>query len=194
MENVYDALVMAASVLLLIIALTVSISSFSSLKLEADEIVKADSTFDLVADETGSYLNYIRKSSDVRTVNIETVISSLRRIEKEQYTVYIVFKGGNIPNSNNAILKQVIVDSKTTQTYNNGAETITLVQSGAKVLEFTLKGSGYKYINDELMEQLYKAIKNKTFKEYIGEYQEKTAEGVDTVNKRTFRVITFVEN
>ena len=39
MENASEALIMAGSVLLLIIALTVSISSFSRLKVQTDEIV-----------------------------------------------------------------------------------------------------------------------------------------------------------
>lgn len=47
MENASDALIMAGSVLLLIIALTVSISSFSNLRLQVAELmrIKRSSTF-----------------------------------------------------------------------------------------------------------------------------------------------------
>ncbi len=40
MENATEALMMAASVLLLIIALTVSITSFSNLRIQVAEIIR----------------------------------------------------------------------------------------------------------------------------------------------------------
>lgn len=95
MENAVDALIMAGSVLLLIIALSVSISSFTKLRVQVDEIVKTEQTVDLAKDEDGNYINYITNSADdVRTVKAETIISSIRRVPKENFVVCISFKNG----------------------------------------------------------------------------------------------------
>ncbi len=195
MENAVDALIMAGSVLLLIIALTVSISSFTTLKNDADKVMKTESDFDLVADDTGSYLNYIRKGDDIRTVNIETVISTARRIEKEQYTIYIVFKDPSGANQfkKDEYIKKVIVDNTKQQIYDDGEKKIELVKEGESVIRLSISREEYKSIDDKLMGALYKALKDKHFKEYLGEYQEKNAEGVESANKETFRVVTFVE-
>lgn len=186
MENVTDALIMAASVLLLIIALTVSISSFTSLKIQADAIIKQEETIDLtkMGDE---YLNYIRANSDLRTVGIETVASSVRRTIKESYTVYIYFKDNDI--SENTELGKTIKEISRDQKYEG--DVIIRANGSGTVIGFNLKGSDYKNLNDTVISQLYRYIGNKKFKEYLGEYQDNTDNA--SANKATYRVITYVE-
>ena len=187
MENVTDALIMAASVLLLIIALTVSISSFTSLKIQADAIVKQEETIDLtkMGDE---YLNYIKANDDLRTVGVETVVSSVRRTMKESYTVYLYFNDNNI--SSETELGKTIKQFSENQEY-EGNVIIRATDGTHTIIGFTLKGSDYKNLNDTVINQLYEYSKEKKFKEYLGEYQDNTETA--SVNKSTYRVITYVE-
>lgn len=189
MENATDALIMAASVLLLIIALTVSISSFSSLKAQVDGIVGERQQLQIVKDTTtGGYLNYLKSSNDtdVRRVGIESVISSLRRLKKEQYTMYICLTSSPIGLS---VLPEELRPE---------GEELTRVKqkftTTSKVIKLTKASTGYKYINDEnVINTLYKELKDLKFKEYIGIYQYKTSEGVSDANKETYKIITFVQ-
>ena len=99
MENATDAIIMATSVLLLIIALSVSISSLSNLKTQVQDILSQRdevdlSTYSVKNDDdtiTTSYNNYIKNNTDidVRKVKAETIITLIRRMRKENYTIYI---------------------------------------------------------------------------------------------------------
>jgi len=88
MENAVDALKMAFAVLVFVIAITVSIVSFNNAKATSDAIL-------YTKDETNyyEYQGAIGKASENRIVGIETVIPTLFRYYKENYTV--VFKQGN---------------------------------------------------------------------------------------------------
>ena len=93
MENATDALIMAGSVLLLIIALTITISSLSNLRMEAQNLLMERDQILITKDSLGDYLNYIKNDdNDVRIVGIETLISAIRRKWKENYNIYIVIK------------------------------------------------------------------------------------------------------
>lgn len=201
MENVVDALYMAAAVLILIIALTVSISSFTSLKTQVEEIVTADDTMDYVTetDEKGNtkYLNYISSNEDVRTVGAESVISSIRRISRESYTIYLVLydntEGTNL--ANNLKDKLTVKDKKDffveiSQDYKKtNGETIQIINQ--KAIRISLSDRLGQRLNDDMMEEIYKTIKDKKFKEYQGIYQDNTE--VSSANKETYRIITYVE-
>ena len=89
MENATDALIMAASVLLLVIALTVSITSFSKLKSQTQEILYEKDQLQSTTDESGDFLNYLKNDNELRTVGSDTIITTLRRLRKESYTMYI---------------------------------------------------------------------------------------------------------
>lgn len=201
MENVVDALYMAGAVLILIIALTVSISSFTSLKTQVEEIVTADDTMDYVTetDEKGNtkYLNYISSNEDVRTVGAESVISSIRRISRESYTIYLVLydntEGTNL--ANNLKDKLTVKDKKDffveiSQDYKKtNGETIQIINQ--KAIRISLSDRLGQRLNDDMMEEIYKTIKDKKFKEYQGIYQDDTE--VSSANKETYRIITYVE-
>lgn len=88
MENAVDALKIAFAVMVLVLALTVSIVSFNKAKATSDVIL-------YTKDETNyyEYQGAIGKASENRIVGLETVIPTLYRYYKENYTV--VFKQGN---------------------------------------------------------------------------------------------------
>ena len=173
MENATDALIMAGSVLLLVIALTVAISSLTNLRMQTQEILSERDQLMITSDEAG-YINYLRNNGeDKRTVGIETIITSIRRMTKEDYTIYI----------------------KTTKSLNLNAKYNDLkVNNDGKFIRLSLKGTDNKYVNDsELTNSIYENLKNKRFKEYIGIYQNKTSEGVSDANKTTYKIITYEE-
>ena len=91
-DNLTDALLMAGAVLIFVIALTTSMSSFTKMRSQIDAIIQEDSKLEYaIADSSGGYLNY-KSSNDnnpIRTVGIETLISSMYRVSKENYIVYI---------------------------------------------------------------------------------------------------------
>jgi hypothetical protein len=88
MENASEALILAFAVIVFVIALTVSINSFNSVKAVADTILYSK-------DETNyyDYQGAIGKAQENRIVGLETIIPTLYKYYKENYTV--VFKLGN---------------------------------------------------------------------------------------------------
>lgn len=194
MENAVDALTMAASVLFLIIALTVSISSFTSLKSQVDEILSTEEETDLaiveVTNTDGStsyeYLNYVEMAEETRTVTAETVISAIRRISRENYDIYII--GNSVSNISN-------VSSNFGDYYINDGSSIDLSSvygsTSSPVLYLTLTDDGYKYITNDNVKLIYDAIKGKSFQEYIGIWR--SGADVSDANKVTYRIITYVQ-
>lgn len=88
MENATHALYMAFAVLIFVMALTISMVSFTNAKNTADVILYAK-------DETNyyEYTNVTGKADENRIVGLETIIPTLYKYYKENYTV--VFKQGN---------------------------------------------------------------------------------------------------
>lgn len=87
MENAVDALKMAFAMMVFVMALTVTIICFNN--------VKATSDYILYEKDKTNYYKYegaIGKASENRIVGIETVVPTLFRYYKENYTV--VFKQG----------------------------------------------------------------------------------------------------
>ena len=206
MDNAIDALIMAASVLLLIIALSVNISSFSSMKVELDDIITRDDTIDMAQLENGEYLNYIKNADDIRSVSIDTVITSIRRGLKENYKVYIYSPTINgVYNSTDPkynYLRKTFSTISVNQFYkeygNVGAQSKPIIPEGGIVIRTALDDANYKNISNDgkyVLGSLYEiaVANNLKFKEYIGIYQEKLY-GISSANKITYRVITFVED
>ena len=186
MENVTDALIIAASVLLLIIALSVNIFSFTNIKTQVDGIISERDEIDMATDISGNYINYYEAndSNAVRTVGIETVMSSIMRVEKESYTVYIYDKNDSSLYLNEKIKKLVVKNSKEKKF--GGTE----IKEMNDIIKISIDGGNYKNLTDDTMEALYNNLKGKTFDEYIGEYQDNSDKS--SANKQTYRVITFV--
>lgn len=88
MENATQALMIAFAVLIFVIALTVSIVAFNNAKDTADIIL-------YTKDETNyyEYMGSTGKADENRIIGLETIIPTLYKYYKENYTV--VFKEGN---------------------------------------------------------------------------------------------------
>ena len=88
MENASEALMMAFGVLIFVLALTVAINAFSQAKAVSDVVI-------FTADETNyyDYQGAIGKASQNRIVGLETIIPTLYKYYKENYTV--LFRQGS---------------------------------------------------------------------------------------------------
>lgn len=88
MENAVDALKIAFAVFVLVLALAVSINSFNMAKATSDIVL-------YTKDETNyyKYQEASSKAQEKKIVGLETIIPTLYRYYKENYTV--VFKQGN---------------------------------------------------------------------------------------------------
>lgn len=204
MENAAQALVMAGQLLIFMVALTISISSFTELRASVTEMIGQTETIEMAQDSNG-YINYIEaKDNDaIRVVGAETVVSSMYRALKENFVVYI--KLNNL--KNDLEMKNKVTDTGAVLIeYDPGNEKIDLSSLGIEDDDYLIKvtiGSDQNGINQRINSilrgtdngegGLYYIIKNKTFNEYLGEYQNKSAEGVPSANKLTKRIITYVE-
>lgn len=189
MENATDALIMAGSVLIFLIALSVCVSSFATLRTGIDQIIDQTETVDMAQNGT-KYVNYINESNAIRIVGADTVVSSMYRAKKENYVIYIVLKnlssiGTEVYNKlNTEGIMVEITDIK----YNNNEENPTISGSN-NVIKLEGNKNFDKILNDY---GLYNEIKNKKFKEYLGVYQDNTEATEE--NRITYRIITYVEN
>jgi hypothetical protein len=182
MENANDALIMAGSVLMLLIALAITISSLTSLKAQTQDFLNQRDQLVVASDQSG-YINYLKSNKDdkyaVRTVGIETVLTSIRRMTKEDYTIYILPKTSIISSSSKFDALKVSV--------NNNDNSVKL----------SLAGIRNRYVNDknlsDLLYIIYNKLEDAKFKEYIGVYQNNTIEGVSDANKSTYRILTYIQ-
>ena len=99
MENAVDALKMASAVIVFVLALTIGIAVFTQARTASDVILQEgqDSTeyYDYIHagvydDETGEWIS----TGETRIVGIETVIPTLYRYYKENYTVVFLEADG----------------------------------------------------------------------------------------------------
>lgn len=186
-DNLSDAIILAGAILIFIVALTVSMSSFTTMTEQIDTIIQHDYKLDLVTDENGNFINYHTSDSDVREVGVETVVSSMYRVPKENYVVYIA--GFNVSEITDLKNKGIVfVNLNDEQFYNDDSiaykDVIKISISGAN--------SNIGKILNSTEGDLYNVLKNKKFKEYLGVYQLKTDDSVEEINKTTYRVITYV--
>ena len=224
MENATEALYMAAAVLIFMLALSLTLSSFSSFKTDLDRLITAEQRVDeaTITDSTGktSYINYISSESELRTVGIESVANSLYRVYKENYMVvmkldnYDEFGIGKKLEKFSNLIKRGTDKVETQYYYKNSKSNghSEIIKSSDTVLVFNIPSAqnDKEYINKALDAGLYDLLKDKTFTEYTGIYYETDTikdlndsnwddykdqpEMVSDVNKREARVITYIEN
>lgn len=89
MENASEAIIMAGAVLIFVIALTVAVTVFSQARETVDTVVYA-------SDRT-NYYEYLDISNNIknRIVGLETIIPTLYKYYKENYTVVFLDESGN---------------------------------------------------------------------------------------------------
>lgn len=191
MENATDALIMAGQVLIFIVALSICMSSFSTLRSQIDEILGRTDTIKFAKDSEG-YNNFIEsenKNSN-RVVGAETVVASMYRAIKENYVIYVILNRSFTPTELSGLNAVLYTISDTSIKPSN-------MNADASVFKFTI-GIHENEINQNVDEILSKGfyekyLKDKLFNEYQGEYQNASAPGVTSENKSTNRIITYVE-
>lgn len=200
MENASDALIMAGSMFLLIIALTLSISSFTRVKTDVDNIVNSRTQIQYATGSDNQLLNFIKSSKYARTVQFESIVTTLRRLRKENYEVYIIFTNPtDISNLTSDIMKDNHLASAIKDELHKNEKFGDIdVTGGTTFIKFTLSGETNNYVEDKnsdnfdkALKILYNNIKDSKFKEYYGLYEEEKEEGVLESNQ--MKIVTYVQ-
>ena len=200
MENASDAFVMAGQMLIFIIALTVCISSFTTVRTEVNRIVGENEEIRMAKDGD-NYINFMesKNSSSTRVVESDTLVTSMYRAIKENYVIYIKFKDSNTINS---VRNNRYIQTTTAKVTKTTAKGNTIINAGDTLIKITI-GSDTNQEVDMILKKydretnsggnLFEIVKTKKFNEYLGEYQKETGDGVSSENKETFRIITYIE-
>ncbi len=188
MENASDALIMAGQILIFIVALTVCISSFSTLRQGVDSIIGETETVKFAKGENG-YINYIEADNNkaIRIVGAETVVSSLYRALKENYVVYLklkdtsnLFVGTGDAVVDKYIAKQDLIINRK-----------KIISKDDSLIKVTIGTNTNTQIDSKLRKVLFNKIKDLSFYEYYGQYQDAT--DAPQADKTTHRIITYID-
>lgn len=210
MENVTDALKIAFAVMMFVLALTLSISSFS----QANNAIEAVVT---MRDRKTEY-TYVKPASDLnKIVGAETVIPTMYKAYKENFSIYFYEKytdeNNNVPlilynyydpNGNSSKNKKVNYIDLEQEILPNATEAIKhlniLLGKKSTISSRTdLSNSDKQKYRNQIVhaDGLYEFFKDKKFKEVLGEYyQEDKIAGKETdtieTNKTKKRIITYI--
>mgnify|MGYP004464486165 FL=1 len=201
MENAAEALKMAFGVLMLVLALTLCISSFSQAREAVDSIIT-------IKDRETSYTYLASADDSTRIVGIETVVPTMYKAYKENFEVHFLKADGT-----DLVLYKY-------QDQNGNKRDISIIdleseehadsQRAINRLDYILSGTE-KGPNDPAKKEvasitggtsgLYQYFKNRKFEERMGEYYQEDKEGKTTdengatildINKSKKRVITYI--
>lgn len=198
MENASDALIMAFAVLIFVLALSISISSFSLARQTTQSVIElTDREFDYT---------YVSIGDTTREVGTETIVPTLYRAYKENYIVRFFDRSGN---KLNVYQKKVNRSFIKTNEINLENEAIANQEKATLFIDSLLNGKLDQYFNNSknLQEgEFYSIIKGKKFKEELGIYYIEDLEDSSTggmsslsdlkesdINKTEKRVITYTE-
>ena len=207
MENAADALKMAFGVLIFVVAISLSVSTFSNAKKTIDSIIS-------YRDKTQDYV-YVEESNEKnRIVGIETVVPAMYKAYSENYRIEFYKK-----NAQGQEVKLILYKNKTQyerdfteinyldledEKFANEATAIVHLQALLtqenlnNFIKMNSNGTDRIYEEDfGESKKLYNYFKNKNFEERLGEYyQEDKSAGQETegleINKTKKRVITYV--
>lgn len=203
MENAVEALKIAVSVMIFAMALTIGVSSFSNANSAIDTIIN-------LRDRETEY-TYVEPSKDsIRTVGIETVVSTMYRAIEQNLEIYFFDKNGNAypiyyaVDSNNHKIQDAGGYDKEISSINfskteNGKYTdkedakifLDVLLGGENVKEPTVSNEKKEYYKKRLIynQGLYNELKGKQFEEKLGEYYE--GSGATEIKKRviTYKII-----
>lgn len=194
MENAVEALKIAFAVMMFVVALSLSISSFNA----ADSAVNAIIHFN---DREIEY-SYVEPGDSNRTVGVESIIPTMYRAYEENFDVYFYKKDGTelilyYAIDNNGNRKKDEIGNDIGINYINGSEVFADAQEKAEHLNRILGNPNsvidqYKrQLNIEYTEGLFDFLSGKKFKEQLGEYYVNENENTPEANKVKKRVITY---
>lgn len=205
MENAADALKIAASVLIFVVALSISINAFGEARMTATTILNyQDNEYDYT---------YVEENTDAsgnvsteRIVGVETVVPSIYKAYRENYK--IVFKGldGGVYTQDDETgraqeINTIDLQNEVLGTESQKEQFVNAILYGKKYSEFntvrtTFENNLHIHLNDE---GIYDKIVGRKIKENIGIYYQEEAglvedeedSSVPDANKTTKRVITY---
>ena len=204
MENAAEALKIAFGFMMFVLALALSISSFSQATQAVQYITTArdrETEYTYVEPLTDSNGNVITD----RIVGVETVVPTMYKAYKENFKIIFLKKDVSTP-----LYLYTYVDPNGNKTNINYIDLENEILSGAQeaiehltVILNKKTSSPAKYRNQFLHnEGLYEYFKGKTFKEELGEYYQEddealkkgttTSSDVLEINKTKKRVITYI--
>lgn len=208
MENAVEALKIAFAVLLFVMALTLSISSFSQARTAVDAIITMrdrDAQYAYLEEaernNAGYFQNiYVQPSENLsRTVGIETVVSSMYRMKDQSIEIYFYEKTGedteeplNIYNNpQNGPTNHISLGDEGIGLNSLDAKTdfVNALLGGDTVYNWD-NGDNLKDTYDEYLiykNGLYDEFKDAQFEEKLGEYDINSG-----ASKITVRVITYI--
>ena len=192
MENATEAIIIAASVLFLIIALSVAISSFTNLRTQMETVFSVRDEILMAKDEHGNYINYIENGDDLRTVGIQDILVAYKRLRKENYIIYIYNQNGIVDPEIPSDMLVDVADAYIYKEKENDSTGTTIISQGQMIKLVNDINHMDKNL-DETLEKLYNSNRGKKYKEYFGIYKEKVAEGVLDKENLEHKIITFVE-
>lgn len=196
MESAVEALKMAFGVFIFVMALSISISTFSLARETADIVLKS-------ADET-AYYEYQEGTTEYRIVGLETIIPTIYKYNKENYT--IKFRKGFI----SAVDGTVVIDSKIelykSPNTNESISELDLNAERTRNEPWTISNDEIKIFLDTLVEGRNYTINGvtytnfnslydysgKRFAELVGKVKEVTSAGTASNKTTSKTVITYV--
>ena len=213
MENVTEALKMAAAVLVFVVALGISISSFSEARQTSDMLVRYNDR-----EYVTQYMENTGKKT--REVSLETIIPTLYRAYKENFTIYFYRSDGTplvLYKYNDEEINYINSGGEAWALANDTEKdyfimallyvTNTQSEQGLKDFVNNLKDRGITLFRDLNPNSLYDTIKEEKFQEEYGIYyqedvvsgeadystdEEDSTSSVPDANKTKKRVITYI--
>ena len=200
MENAVDALKMAGAVLIFVLALSLSITSFSEARQASDIILD-------FKDRETQYINgdfYYEATGTERTVGLETIIPSIYRVYNENYRIVFVglseplYEYKNPTNPTDVEPRYVLNSDDTTKEPPRPSQ--DAAQNNKTFLEAIIYGktdanfdSWYGNTIRLPSRSLYDQLKSANeIKEYLGVYTTTLSPEVPDSMKQEKRVITYV--
>lgn len=189
MENAVDALKIAFAVMMFMMALTLSIFSFSQATSAVTSIIN-------MRDRETEY-TYVEPSHNLtRTVGIETVVTSMYRAFEENIEIYFVKRDGTPydlykktdANGVELGVSYINLADEGFASKEDAIQHLDIILGGNSVLDDKSDEVKDKYRNKLIYTNgLYKEFENTKFDEYLGEYYQ--GEGASQIKKR---VITYI--
>lgn len=196
MENATDALYMGFAILVFVIALSLSIFSFTEVTNASQRIIDA-------RDKTTLY-NYYTPNGTSRIVTREDIIPTLYRAYYENYIVRFeglnidgLYEAKNIKTGDYEPSNEIDLEAQSVGNHEDADKLITALLQGNEAFNKLLTDTTrFSYFKSLQIGSFYDILGEKTFKEDIGLYymedrNSTSNEGVDDVNKTRKRVITY---
>ena len=196
MENGVEALHIAFGMLIFVLAISITISCFSSASQALRGIWNSRNLEEqFITDSDGHYLNYIKFDGGTREVGVETIIPMMYRAYREDFAIYFYnpdrtefvlykYKGEEI---NYIDLNQ----DEAKRATNNIA---TPAQFLDKILGKDIQADSTSLEKTHTEDSLYQTLSKMKFTEMLGWYYIEGNTDVAEVNKIKKRVIAYVVN